>query len=83
MTLTIDNADRDAPAAWANDPVLEVVRRIDRGQGSTFRINGREVRARDVQLLFADASTGFQLTGPGAAGADQRADLRQAARTGG
>jgi chromosome segregation protein len=58
VSLTIDNADRTAPAAWANDPVLEVVRRIDRGAGSTYRVNGREVRARDVQLLFADASTG-------------------------
>ena len=58
VVLSIDNADRAAPAQYANDPVLEVVRRIDRGAGSTFRINGREVRARDVQLLFADASTG-------------------------
>lgn len=58
VTLTIDNADRTAPAAFNDDPVLEVVRRIDRGAGSTYRINGREVRARDVQLLFADASTG-------------------------
>jgi len=58
VTLTIDNADRTAPAQFNDDPVLEVVRRIDRGEGSTYRINGREVRARDVQLLFADASTG-------------------------
>ncbi|HYD45924.1 MAG TPA: AAA family ATPase, partial [Phenylobacterium sp.] len=58
VSLTIDNADRKAPAAFNADPVLEVVRRIDRGEGSTYRINGREVRARDVQLLFADASTG-------------------------
>jgi chromosome segregation protein len=58
VSLTIDNADRKAPAAFNADPVLEVVRRIDRGDGSTYRINGREVRARDVQLLFADASTG-------------------------
>jgi len=58
VTLTIDNADRKAPAAFNDAPVLEVVRRIDRGAGSTYRINGREVRARDVQLLFADASTG-------------------------
>ncbi len=58
VTLTIDNADRTAPAQFANDPVLEVVRRIDRGAGSTYRVNGREQRARDVQLLFADASTG-------------------------
>jgi chromosome segregation protein len=56
--LTIDNADGDAPAAFNRFPVLEVVRRIDRGAGSTYRVNGKEVRARDVQLLFADASTG-------------------------
>ena len=35
-----------------------MTRRIDREQGSTYRVNGKEVRARDVQLLFADASTG-------------------------
>jgi chromosome segregation protein len=58
VALTIDNADGSAPAQWGGHPVIEVVRRIDRGEGSTYRINGREVRARDVQLLFADASTG-------------------------
>ena len=58
VMLTIDNADRRAPAQFNDHEVLEVSRRIDRGMGSTFRVNGREVRARDVQLLFADASTG-------------------------
>ena len=58
VTLTVDNADGAAPARFSTDPVLEVTRRIDRGAGSTHRINGSEVRARDVQLLFADASTG-------------------------
>ncbi len=58
VALTIDNSDHRAPPAFNDHPVLEVVRRIDRGEGSTYRINGREVRARDVQLLFADASTG-------------------------
>ncbi|HEY8574222.1 chromosome segregation protein SMC [Phenylobacterium sp.] len=58
VSLTIDNSDRKAPASFNDHPVIEVVRRIDRGAGSTYRINGREVRARDVQLLFADASTG-------------------------
>ncbi|MDQ3558272.1 MAG: chromosome segregation protein SMC, partial [Pseudomonadota bacterium] len=38
--------------------ILEVARRIERDSGSTYRINGREARARDVQLLFADAATG-------------------------
>jgi chromosome segregation protein len=58
VSLTIDNADRTAPQPFTDSPVLEVVRRIDRGAGSTYRLNGREVRAKDVQLLFADASTG-------------------------
>ena len=58
VTLTIDNADHTAPAQFNQHAVIEVVRRIDRGEGSTYRVNGREVRARDVQLLFADASTG-------------------------
>src|SRR5947209_7100551 len=54
----IDNAARQAPAAFNDADKLEISRRIEREQGSTYRINGREVRARDVQLLFADASTG-------------------------
>ncbi|MBX7249528.1 MAG: chromosome segregation protein SMC [Caulobacteraceae bacterium] len=58
VSLTIDNADRRAPEPFRDAPVLEVVRRIDRGDGSTYRVNGKEVRAKDVQLLFADASTG-------------------------
>ncbi|WP_298747706.1 chromosome segregation protein SMC [uncultured Brevundimonas sp.] len=58
VSLTIDNAQRKAPQPFTDSAVIEVSRRIDRGQGSTYRINGKEVRARDVQLLFADASTG-------------------------
>ena len=58
VLLTIDNARRRAPQPFTDAPLLEVSRRIDRGQGSTYKVNGKEVRARDVQLLFADASTG-------------------------
>jgi chromosome segregation protein len=58
VSLTIDNASRDAPFAFNDRDAIEVVRRIDRGAGSAYRINGRETRARDVQLLFADAATG-------------------------
>jgi chromosome segregation protein len=58
VTLTIDNSERLAPQPFTDQPVLDVARRIDRGSGSSYRINGKEVRARDVQLLFADASTG-------------------------
>ena len=47
-----------APAEFNEPTTLEVTRRIEREAGSVYRVNGREVRARDVQLLFADASTG-------------------------
>jgi chromosome segregation protein len=56
--LLLDNSDRRAPAAFNDSETIEVTRRIERDAGSTYRVNGKEVRARDVQLLFADASTG-------------------------
>ncbi len=58
VTLVLDNSARTAPAPLNTADILEVTRRIEREQGSVYRVNGREVRARDVQLLFADASTG-------------------------
>jgi len=58
VAVVVDNADRRAPASFNEFESLEVSRRIVREHGSTFRVNGREVRARDVAMLFADASTG-------------------------
>ena len=58
VMLTLDNAGRTAPADLNLDDTLQVVRRIERGLGSAYRVNGRDVRARDVALLFADAATG-------------------------
>jgi chromosome segregation protein len=58
VSVLIDNSARKAPAAFNDEETLEVSRRILREQGSVFRVNGREVRARDVTVLFADASTG-------------------------
>ena len=58
VTLTIDNRERLAPAAFNSDDTLEIVRRITRDAGSAYKVNGKECRARDVQMLFADASTG-------------------------
>ncbi|NNE41411.1 MAG: chromosome segregation protein SMC [Marinicaulis sp.] len=61
VILTLDNADRTAPAEYNDEPVLEISRRIirkDDGTQSIYKINGKDVRAKDVQLLFADASTG-------------------------
>ncbi|MEL6365671.1 MAG: chromosome segregation protein SMC [Pseudomonadota bacterium] len=59
--LVLNNPDRDAPAPLSDEAELEVTRRITRheeGASSLYRVNGREVRARDVQVLFADASSG-------------------------
>ncbi|ATI40794.1 chromosome segregation protein SMC [Pacificitalea manganoxidans] len=56
--LIIDNAERLAPAGFNDADQLEVIRRITRDAGSAYKANTRDVRARDVQMLFADASTG-------------------------
>ena len=58
VAIAIDNRARKAPAEFNAHDTLDVSRRIERDHGSTYRINGREVRARDVHILFADASTG-------------------------
>src|SRR6185312_5971847 len=58
VAISIDNSQRSAPAAFNDQESLEISRRIEREAGSTYRINSREVRARDVQIVFADASTG-------------------------
>jgi chromosome segregation protein len=58
VALVIDNLERRAPQAFNDADTIEITRRIARDSGSTYRYNGREVRARDVQTLFADAATG-------------------------
>ncbi|MEX0297786.1 MAG: AAA family ATPase, partial [Kordiimonas sp.] len=58
VTLVIDNFDRAGPADYNDTDTIEVTRRIERESGSSYRINGKDVRQKDVQLLFADAATG-------------------------
>ena len=58
VTMFLDNAERQAPAEYNASDVIEITRRIERDAGSAYRINGREVRARDVKVLFEDAATG-------------------------
>ena len=72
---------------------FELSRRIGRGVGSVFRVNGKELRARDVQLLFADAASGARsaaIVGQGQIGAlldakpaDRRRLIEEAAGVGG
>ncbi|MDR5652838.1 chromosome segregation protein SMC [Ruixingdingia sedimenti] len=58
VALSIDNSDRLAPSGFNDSDTLDISRRITREAGSAYKVNGKEVRARDVQMLFADASTG-------------------------
>jgi len=58
VTLVIDNSDRSAPTPYTEFDTIEVSRTIERDAGSVYRINGRDVRQRDVQIFFADAATG-------------------------
>src|SRR6476646_9416901 len=58
VTMFLDNSARQAPAEFNDSETIEITRRIEREAGSAYRINGREVRARDVKVLFEDAATG-------------------------
>ncbi len=58
VSLHLDNSDRLAPAGFNDTDTLDITRRITREAGSAYKINGKDARARDVQMLFADASTG-------------------------
>ncbi len=60
VTVLLDNSARAGPGLLADTPEIEVTRRIERGGGSVYRINGRETRQRDIQTLFADLATGPQ-----------------------
>ena len=58
VALVMDNSDRLAPSGFNDSDTVEIVRRITRDAGSAYKLNAKDVRARDVQMLFADASTG-------------------------
>ena len=58
VSLSLVNDGGPVPAFLRSVSEIEVRRRIERGAGSDYRINGKPVRARDVQLLFADAAIG-------------------------
>jgi chromosome segregation protein len=58
VALVMDNSDRLAPSGFNDADLIEITRRITRDAGSAYKLNTKDVRARDVQMLFADASTG-------------------------
>lgn len=58
VTLTLEETAGLAPPPFHEAPDLEISRKIERGSGSSYRVNGKEARARDVQTLFADLASG-------------------------
>ena len=62
VVLSLDNAERSAPTQFNDADDIEITRRIEREKGSNYKINGSDVRARDVQILFADQATGPRST---------------------
>ena len=89
VTIFLENKEKKSPDALKDFEEIQVSRRIEKDKGSRYRINGKEVRARDVQTLFADMSTGAHspsLVGQGridslinAKPIDRRAVLEEAA----
>ena len=62
VSIYLDNSTRKATAQFNETDDLEITRRIEREKGSLYKVNGRDVRAKDVQLLFADVATGARST---------------------
>ncbi len=58
VSLLLDNTTRQAPDAYNTSNEIEVTRKIERDKGSGYKINSKNARARDVQVLFADTVTG-------------------------
>ncbi len=58
VSLFLDNQDKESPAQYKEFDEVTVKRKIEKDKGSKYYINDKEVRARDVQTLFADLSTG-------------------------
>ena len=59
----LDNQQKTAPSEYNDTEEIEITRKIIRGKGTSYRINNRPARARDVQLLFADSATGARSAG--------------------
>ena len=62
IEITIDNKKKKAPELFNELETIEIKRKIEREKGSTYYINNKVVRAKDVHLLFADASSGPDTT---------------------
>ena len=58
VTIEVENKNKEAPVQYREHDQIQIRRKIEKDKGSKFYINGKEVRARDAQMFFADLSTG-------------------------
>ena len=58
VVLKLDNQNKEGPTQYKEFDEILIRRKIERDKGSKYYINDKEVRAKDVQTLFADLSTG-------------------------
>ena len=63
VSIKLDNSERKAPANFNHLEEIEISRKIEREKGSIYRVNSKQVRARDIQLIFADNGTGARSSG--------------------
>ena len=58
VELLLDNKSKELSSQYNDLDEILIKRKIEKDKGSKYYINGKEVRARDVQTFFADLSTG-------------------------
>ena len=63
VSIKLDNAEKKAPSNFNHFDEIEISRKIEREKGSIYRVNGKQVRSRDIQLIFADNGTGARSSG--------------------
>ena len=63
VSIKLDNTEKKAPSNFNHFDEIEISRKIEREKGSIYRVNGKQVRSRDIQLIFADNGTGARSSG--------------------
>ena len=58
VSVSLSNKNNEGSVQFRDLDEINVKRKIEKDKGSKFYINDKEVRARDVQMFFADLSTG-------------------------
>ena len=63
VSIKLDNTEKKAPSNFNHFDEIEISRKIEREKGSVYRVNGKQVRSSDIELIFADNGTGARSSG--------------------